>query len=259
LKESITAKTSGIIAVHPFGHPFELDELRELATTRGVNLIEDAATAIGTKYRGNLIGKTGRAVCFSFHPRKLLTTGEGGCLVTDDDDVAALARAMRSHGEVRDQGGSHFLYNGLNYRLSDVNAALGLAQLRKIRTLITRRRKMASSYKDGIASMGIRATPPIEEEYGYHTYQSYVILLDSALNRDKCKLRLKEEFGIETQIGTYSLHLQPAFLKYRKAPLKNGSRLYNSTLTLPLYHTLSESDQTFVIESLDKVVGKGSR
>ena len=256
LKRSITSRTSAIIAVHPFGHPFELDEVRELASGRGLELIEDAATAIGTKYKGNLIGKSGRAVCFSFHPRKLLTTGEGGCLATDDDGVAELARAMRSHGEVKDASGSHFVYNGLNYRLSDVNAALGLAQLRKIGALMTRRRKMAKVYKDGIVADRIRATPPIEEAYGYHTYQSYVVRLDNSADRDRCKSRLKEEFGIETQVGTYSLHMQPAFAKCRGSALENGSRLYRSTLTLPLYHTLSDVDQTFVISALGKVVGR---
>src|SRR3989442_1375334 len=112
----VSRKTSCIIPVHPFGHPLDEDELYEMARSNGLEVIEDAATAIGARHRGTRVGSRGKAVCFSFHPRKILTTGEGGCLSTDDDEVHERASALRNHGQVRSKDGYKFIYNAHNYR-----------------------------------------------------------------------------------------------------------------------------------------------
>jgi perosamine synthetase len=253
-KKAIGKKTSAIIPVHPFGHPFEMDELYELAEERGIGVIEDAATAFGTRYKRRPIGSTGRAVCFSFHPRKLLTTGEGGCLLTDDREVYERAEAMRTHGQVTNKEGKiEFRYNGLNYRMSDVQAAIGVAQLRKIDAIIDSRRRQAKLYNELLLSSKVNAQLPVEEKWAYHTYQSYVIVLGGSASRNSKITRiLKEKFRIETQVGTYSLRAQPAFQNTCSTigKLKTSTNLYNRSLTLPLYETLSDKEQVYVVGSL---------
>lgn len=253
-KKAMGRRTSAIIPVHPFGHPFEMDELYELASKKGVEVIEDAATAIGTKYKGKLVGASRRAVCFSFHPRKLLTTAEGGCLVTDDEEVYQRAVAMRTHGQVADKKGKvRFLYNGLNYRMSDVHAAIGIAQLRKIDSIISSRRKQAKLYNELLGSSNLDVQLPVEKEWGYHTYQSYVVVLGKSLPPNVKMIQvLKERFRIETQVGTYCLSLQPSFRKTSSfvGRLGTGKQLYRRTLTLPLFESMSEEDQAYICQSL---------
>lgn len=252
---AVTRKTSAIIPVHPFGHPCEMTEISELAEKNQLQVIEDAATAFATRYKGRTIGASGRAICLSFHPRKVLTTAEGGCLLTDDTEVYERALALRSHGQVnRKDGTAEFVYNGLNYRMSDVNAAIGLAQLRRIETVIESRRRQARVYNELIGTTGIEVVRPVEEKWAYHTYQSYVVVLGKA-HRNKGVIRLmREKFGVETQVGTYCLSAQPSFRTTAKRVglLETSEMLYEKSLTLPLYESLSEEDQRYVVESLDK-------
>jgi perosamine synthetase len=256
VKKAVSKKTRAMIPVHPFGHPFEVDELYELAEKRGVEVIEDAATAVGTKYKGRTIGSSGRAVCLSFHPRKVLTTAEGGCLLTNDREVYDKATAMRSHGQISDNGRTKFIYNGLNYRMSDVHAAIGIAQLEKMDSIIRSRRRQAKLYGELLSSSRLDLRPPVEEEWGFHTYQSYVVVLGRSLPKnDKIVPHLKEKFGVETQVGTYSLAVQPSFLRVSRfvGSLKAGKALYERSLTLPLYESLSFEDQQYVVDSLASV------
>jgi perosamine synthetase len=253
VKKAMGTKTRAVIPVHPFGHPFEVDELYEIAEKSGVAVIEDAATAVGTKYKGMTIGSSGRAVCLSFHPRKLLTTAEGGCLLTSDRDVYDKATAMRSHGQVSDKGKVKFIYNGLNYRMSDVHAAIGIAQLERMESIIRSRRRQAKLYGELLSSSRLDLRPPVEEEWAFHTYQSYVVVLGRSLPRtDKLVPQLKEKFGVETQVGTYSLAVQPSFVGTSRVvgSLKVGKALYERSLTLPLYESLTEEDQRYVVNSL---------
>jgi dTDP-4-amino-4,6-dideoxygalactose transaminase len=253
VRKAIGNKTSAVIPVHPFGHPFEMDELYELAEKRGIQLIEDAATAFGTEYKGRPVGSSGRAVCLSFHPRKLLTTAEGGCLLTGDRDVYERAIALRSHGQVTDKDGKiEFRYNGFNYRMSDVHAAIGLAQLGKMNSVIHSRREQAKLYKELLSDSGLDVTVPVEKEWAYHTYQSYVIVLGRSISKnEKLSRVMRDRFKVETQVGTYSLAVQPSFQKARRiGPLDTSKNLYERSLTLPLYEHLSEEDQAYIVESL---------
>ncbi|MDA4130287.1 MAG: DegT/DnrJ/EryC1/StrS family aminotransferase [Thaumarchaeota archaeon] len=255
-KKGITKRTSAVIPVHPFGHAAAINEINEVADKAGVKVIEDAATAIGTRYKGKRVGSQSLVACFSFHPRKLLTTAEGGCIATNDEEIAEKARALRSHGQVNADGHTKFLYNGLNYRLSDVHAAIGIAQLGKIDYLIESRRKQAKIYNELLESSRMHVHLPVETEYSYDTYQSYVIRLGDRFGRDRdsCIQVLKNQYGIETQVGTYSLHLQPAFSKSRKiGKLENGALLYDKTLSLPLFESLSEEEQKYVVDSLNEI------
>ena len=253
-------RTSSIIPVHPFGHPFDADPLYEAADKLGVEVIEDAATAVGTEYKGRRIGAGRRAVCFSFHPRKLLTTAEGGCLVTDDEGVYERAKAMRSHGQVTDKDGrSSFRFNGLNYRMSDVHAAIGLAQLRKLDAIISSRRRQAKVYGELIEGRGLDVQLPAELDWGFHTYQSYVVVLGRGLRKNAEVIQsLRERYGVETQLGTYSLAAQPAFKTSarKRGRLEVSARLFARSVTLPLYMSLSEEEQEYVVDSLASAAGR---
>jgi len=252
LKRAVTSRTSAIIPVHPFGFPIPLDEVYEFAESKGIEVIEDAATAFGTIYHGRKVGSRGRAVCFSFHPRKALTTGEGGCIVTDDKRVHELAASFRNHGQVYRGGKQSFEYNGLNYRMSDINAAVGVAQLAKFDRLIASRRRKAQLYarllKGNRLDVHLQAAP----EDSVPTFQSFVVRLGKKFQtaRDDCIRSLSEKCGIETQVGTYSLSVQPSFSLAQKAGVRNGPLLYDSTLTLPLFESLTAEQQRFVVDSL---------
>ncbi len=252
LKRAVSPRTSAIIPVHPFGSPIPLDEIYEFARTRGVEVIEDAATAFGTVFRGRKVGSQGRAVCFSFHPRKALTTGEGGCIVTDDERVYELAASFRNHGQVYRDGKLRFEYNGLNYRMSDINAAVGVAQLAKFDGIVASRRKKAQLYVRLLKKSGADVHLQTWPEDSMPTFQSFVIRLGKKFKtkRDDCIKSLLDQNGIETQVGTYSLSVQPSFARARLAKVRNGPLLYESTLTLPLYEGLTEEQQRFVVDSL---------
>ena len=245
-------KSAATMPVHPFGHPFAVDEVYERAGKQGAEVIEDAATAFGTKYKGRMVGSRGRAVCFSFHPRKVLTTGEGGALVTDDDEVYEKAMALRNHGQVYKDGKAAFVMAGLNYRMSDVHAAIGLAQLRKMKGFIAKRREQAKLYGELISESKLDVRLPVEKDYAFHTFQSYVVLLGRSFpSQDDCIRRLKSRFGIEAQLGTYSLSAQESFRSAEKiGDLRTSRLVYERSLTLPMYQTLSEKEQAYVVQSL---------
>jgi perosamine synthetase len=252
LKRAVSSRTSAIMPVHPFGFPVALDEIYEFAESKGIAVIEDAATAFGTVYHGKKVGSRGRAICFSFHPRKALTTGEGGCIVTDDRRVYELAGSFRNHGIVYRGGKPSFEYSGLNYRLSDINAAVGVAQLAKFDRIIASRRKKAQIYTRLLRKSGADLYVQAAPEDSIPTFQSFVIRLGKRFKtiRDECIKSLSEHSGIETQIGTYSLSIQPSFSRAKRPTLLSGPLLYESTLTLPLYDSLTEEQQRFVVDSL---------
>jgi len=252
LKRAVSSRTSAIMPVHPFGSPIPMDEIYEFAQKRGVEVIEDAATAFGTVYHGRKVGSRGRAVCFSFHPRKALTTGEGGCIVTEDDHINELAASFRNHGQVYRNGKPSFEYNGLNYRMSDINAAVGVAQLAKFDGIVGSRRKKAQLYARLLKKSGADVRLQASPEDSAPTFQSFVVRLGQKFRtkRDVCIKSLSDQNGIETQVGTYSLSIQPSFSKAKLANVRNGPLLYESTLTLPLYEGLTEEQQRFVVDSL---------
>src|SRR5690606_30793914 len=146
---------------------------------------------------------------FSYHPRKIITTGEGGMIVTDDDAIADRIRVLRSHGSVRGSHYMSFVDAGFNYRLSDINAAIGVVQMGRLPELLRVRRALADVYARELTRVP-EATAPVTPEGLTHTYQSYVVLLDEAVDRDAIIDAMRER-GVETTIGTYSMHLQPYF------------------------------------------------
>lgn len=255
LRRKITPRTKAIIAVDAFGCSADYAAINQVAAEHNLPVIEDAATAIGTKYYDRFCGNLTTLGCFSFHPRKVITTGEGGMITTNDERLAERIKLLRSHGGVRT--GAWFQYEeaGFNYRLSDVLSAMGVAQMEKLPMLVQRKRELAQALSRRLADIpGVRV--PAEPAWGGHIYQSYVILVDEGLDRDKIVEGMKAR-GIETTLGTYALHDQPFFQRefgYRTGQLPNSHAAFTRTITLPLYPQMSENDLGLIAETLKAVV-----
>jgi dTDP-4-amino-4,6-dideoxygalactose transaminase len=251
LARRVTPRTRAIMVVHPFGLAADMDAVNAVAARHGLPVIEDAACALGAQYRGRWCGRMSDLGCYSFHPRKSVTTGEGGMIVTERDELAGKIAVLRSHGGVRGQWYLRFDEAGFNYRLSDVLAAVGVAQLRKLDWLIDGKRAHAARLKELLAGIpGL--TSPVEPAECRHTYQSFVVVLDEGIDRDSVIGRMRER-GVETTLGTYAMHAQPCFQRdygYRPGDLPVSARLFRQALTLPLYPQMAEADLQLVARSL---------
>ena len=238
-----TLKVKAIIPVHIYGHPVDMDPLLDLAKKYNLLLIEDAAEAHGAEYKGKKCGSLGHLGCFSFYANKIITTGEGGMVVTDDPALAERARSLKDLSHIP---GRRFLHSelGFNYRLTNLQAAIGVAQLKKITSHIRKKRRMAGHYRSGLKGIpGL--TLPIEKPWAKNVYWMYGILIDPAfgLSRDQLMVRLLER-GVETRSFFIPMHRQPLFqggaLKARSfGPFPVADRLADQGLYLPSGLTLS--------------------
>ena len=251
----ITPKTKAVIPVHLFGLSADMSPVLRLAKKHGFAVVEDAACALGAHYKGKKCGALGDMACFSFHPRKSITTGEGGMITTDDDQLAGEIELLRAHGASRTDGRFTFQKAGFNYRLSEIQGAIGIRQMDKLDWILERRRKLADYLSKQLGPFK-NLTRPIEPRYARHTFQSYVVLLDQNLNRDKIIKDMAQQ-GIETTIGTYALHSQPFFSQkyhYQESDIPYSQRAYEGSLTLPLYPTMSENEMAKIIDALYEVI-----
>jgi perosamine synthetase len=232
-------RAKAIVAVHLFGRPAALDELPgELA------LIEDAAGALGARRRGRACGGLGRAGCLSFHPRKIVTTGEGGAVTTDDAAFAEAVRSMRHHG----WNGGDMPSPGLNYRLSDILCAVGIPQVARLDELLATRTRIADGYTERLRDLPV--TVPRADDGDIHGWQAYVVQID---DRDRVLAELRAQ-GIEAQIGTYALHLLGAYRDQGDFP--GAKAAFERALALPFHTRLTESDLDRVAEALAAAVSR---
>ena len=245
----ITPRTRALMAVDPFGQPCDLPGAAALCERHGLVLVEDAACALGAHVGGRRCGAFAGAGCFSFHPRKIITTGEGGMVTTDDGDLAARLRLLRNHGGVPAEVGMRFEAHGFNYRMSELQAALGRAQMRRLGELLAGRRTAAQAYDGALASLGAVSVPAAGSPGA--TFQSYVLLLADGIDRDAVSLALRAA-GIETTLGTYALHAQPAFAAYgyRAGDLPRSHRAQQQSLTVPLWPGMGEEVVAEVVAAL---------
>lgn len=259
IEAALTPATRAVIAVHQGGVPLDLDPLRAFCDDRNLVLIEDAACAIGSTYHGRPIGAGARYAAFSFHPRKLLTTGEGGMLATDDIDLAARARRLREHGMDLSAVARHdsprvalesYSEVGFNYRMTDVQAALGLVQLGRLPEVIARRRMLAARYQEALRALPgvVTATDPA---HGTTNFQSFWVLLpgDYPLSRDEL-LQVLLDRGISARRGIMAAHRELAYRDHPHGSLPVTERLTKNSLILPLFHQLTTLDQDRVIDVL---------
>jgi perosamine synthetase len=239
---AVGARTRAVLAVHLFGRPLDWEAL-EAAVPEHVVLIEDAAGALGARRHGRPCGSLGRMGCLSFHPRKIVTTGEGGAVTTDDADLAEAIRSLRHHG----WSGKDMPQPAFNYRLSDVLCALGIPQLRRLDELLATRTRIAAAYTERLA--GVVGTPA-PDEGDVHGWQAYVVRVD---DRDRVLAALRAE-GIEAQIGTYALHRLGAYGDAGEFPGADGA--FERALALPFHGRLEEGDVERVCEVLDSLVSE---
>ncbi|MBI4688815.1 MAG: DegT/DnrJ/EryC1/StrS family aminotransferase [Nitrospirae bacterium] len=262
IEMAITNKTRAVMPVHQMGLPVDIDPIRDLCESRRLILIEDAACAVGSEYKGRRIGGHGNIACFSFHPRKVITTGEGGMITTDDPDTASRLRRFRHHGmsvsDIERHTANKIIIEvypeiGYNYRMTDIQASMGIVQLGKLPLIIEKRRQIAESYNKGLSDTPCIRIPNVPD-YAYHNYQSYWIeLLDSArVSRDVLMQRLLEK-GIATRRGIMAIHMEECYRKY-KVPLPETERITRNTVILPLYSSMTEEEQEYVIRCIKEIL-----
>lgn len=254
-RKKITSKTKAIMVVHPFGQPVPYDNLIQFKKETGLWLIEDAACAISSSSDGVRCGAMGDAACFSFHPRKILTTGEGGMITTNDDSLYEKIMVLRSHGGVRSEVGFSFVENGYNYRMSEIQAVLGLSQLHRIDEIVEERRRVANYYLE-LLGEDSNLTIPLTGGTQSCSFQSFVILLNDSIDRDVVIASLRQE-KIETMLGTYAMHTHPAFsgLGGLDLGLKNSSFAQKNSLTLPLFRAMSRENVLHIVSKLKSAIG----
>jgi len=269
VQEAITPKTKAIIAVHQLGMPCELSSLVSIATRRGVPLVEDAACAIGSEieWQGNWqrIGRPhGDVACFSFHPRKLLSTGDGGMLTTSRADLDRAFRLLRHHGMSLSDAVRHssdrvmceqYPVVGFNYRMTDIQAAIGREQLKRLPAIVSRRRELAMRYTVGLQSSN-RVVVPREPPWARTNWQSYAIRLDDGIDQHALMQKLLDA-GIATRRGVMNVHRETSYPpgSWRAGSgLLQSERAQDSTVVLPLYHQLTEEDQDRVVAALTSAI-----
>jgi dTDP-4-amino-4,6-dideoxygalactose transaminase len=253
-RAKVTGRTRAIMVVHPFGQPVAAEEIARFADETGLWVLEDAACAITSNSSGRRCGALGDAAAFSFHPRKILTTGEGGMITTNDDALYERLNVLRTHGSQPSTGGLTFVENGFNYRMTEIQAALGLAQLKRIDAIVDERRRVAKIYLDKLTTVNI-ASVPLSGNAQECSFQSFVIMLADDVEREQVIEKLKVA-GIETTLGTYAMHAHPAFKQFGYAPhdLSNSHAAERQSLTLPLIKGMTEDDVSFITGALGSAV-----
>jgi dTDP-4-amino-4,6-dideoxygalactose transaminase len=257
-ERAVTPRTKAIMPVHQLGLPADMDSFFELADRYGLALVEDAACAIGATYRSRPIGSLGPLACFSLHPRKVITTGEGGMIAVQDPAVAARLRELRQHAMdvsdlvrhgARDVVVESYPERGWNYRMTDMQAALGLSQLEVLDEILAERRRLAARYSQAIEQIP-HVDPPYEPDDSERAWQSYAMTLgaDAPLDRTTLMRRLLLD-GVPTRRGVMAIHREPAYAA-TAADLPNTTAASDGSLMLPLFAGMSDEQQDYVIGCL---------
>jgi perosamine synthetase len=257
-----TPRTKAVIAVHQGGVPFDVRALREACQGWGVGLLEDAACAAGSTVYGQPVGTGALIAAWSFHPRKVITTGEGGMITTDDADWAARLRRLREHGMNVSAAERHasaqpvleaYLETGYNFRMTDIQAAIGLVQLGRLDGLVAQRRALAARYHELLA--GVPGVSPVTDPpHGQTNFQSFWVLLgpEFGTGRDETLAALAAA-GVSARRGIMAAHLEPAYAE--PVSLPHTERLTRDSLILPLHHALTGDDQDYIVDLLRKLAG----
>ena len=262
IRRKITDKTKAIIAVHFTGQPCEMDEIHAIAKEYGLVVIEDAAHALGADYSGIKIGGLSDMTTFSFHPVKHITTGEGGMITTNSEELYERLLLFRSHGITRNEnlmthneGGWYYeqLELGYNYRITDIQCALGISQMKKLNRFVERRRELVKRYNEAFAGID-EIICPMQQEGCHNSWHLYVIQVP---NRKELYDKLKEA-GIYANVHYIPVYKHPYYQKngYEEVCCPNAENLYEHMLSLPLYPDLTEEEQDYVIQTVKKIVKK---
>ena len=267
LEAALTPRTKALVVVHLFGLAARMKEILAIARRHALAVIEDAACAIGTTYDGRPVGSLGDISCFSFHPRKIITTGEGGAVTTENDALAAAVRSLRNHGATglppalsarpTPWAMSGFDRLGFNLRLSDIQAAVGVAQMARLDGLLAERKKLALQYGERLSAIPGIALPSSPPGCG-HTYQSYVIrVLEGGRERRNRVMERLETKSIQTRPGTHSAHRLGYYAKkygLRPEDFPVAATSEDTTITLPMFPGMTVADQELVVRELSSAM-----
>jgi dTDP-4-amino-4,6-dideoxygalactose transaminase len=264
VEAAVTPRTRAIITVHQLGMPADLDRLNDIAGRHSLLHLEDAACALGSFYKGRPIGGSGNVAAFSFHPRKVVVTGEGGMITTNDPGLATRLRRLRHQGmsvsDVERHRADRVINEdypeiGYNFRLSDLHAALGLAQLRKLDSFVRRRRALAARYDDALREIG-GIDPPFEPDFARTNYQSYIVRLRGADAEQRNRvLNEMHRRGVATRRGLMAVHREVCYAGARiSGSLRHTEAATDQTMILPLYFGLSDDEQGYVLDTFRAVV-----
>jgi dTDP-4-amino-4,6-dideoxygalactose transaminase len=263
IEQAITSRTTAIVPVDQIGLAADLPAIGEIARARGLRVVEDAAPALGASIGEGRVGNLSDFTCFSFHPRKSITAGEGGMITTDNEAAAERLRGMRSHAVSTSAFSRHasgtveleeYRELGWNYRLSDVQAAIGVAQMGKLDVILAERRRLAERYNMLFAG-DPRLETPYEPLTARHTYQSYCVWLHSSRRRASIMAELAHQ-GIATRRGVMAAHLEPYYRSLQpRVHLPVTERATAATLLLPLYVGMTDEEQDTVVAALRRALG----
>lgn len=264
IERVLSPETRAVILVHQGGMPADVAAVHELCDPVGIAVIEDAACALGSTVQGAPVGAGSELVAFSFHPRKVITTGEGGMITTSRPDLASRLRRLREHGMSVSAADRHasdrvvierYLETGFNFRMTDIQAAVGLVQLSRLDAIVARRRSVAARYRELLADVaGLEL--PTDPPYGETNHQSFWAVLpeEFPVGRDELLDRLLAD-GISARRGIMASHLEPAYEGHPHGDLAVTERLTRRSLLLPLFHEMTEDQQDHVAASLRREAG----
>ncbi|KWT91551.1 DegT/DnrJ/EryC1/StrS family aminotransferase [Candidatus Magnetominusculus xianensis] len=264
LEMAITPNSKAVVVVHLFGLSAKMDEILNIAQRHNLFVIEDAACAVGSHYDGKPVGGIGHIGCFSFHPRKVITTGEGGMVTTNSEDYAKAINSLRNHGAAGMPKYSQRPYTmatfdkiGYNLRLSDIQAAVGVAQMSKLDRLLNERKLLAERYNQILADIDEIALPYVPNKCA-HTYQAYVIrILSGGMSERNKIMDYLESLNIETRPGTHAVHRLGYYAKkYNIKPEQYpvAALCEDTTITLPLFPGMTQEQQLYVAEGIKKTL-----
>lgn len=264
VRKKITPNTKAILLVHQIGLPADIDVFKKLCEEKNLILIEDAACAAGSEYKGKKIGSHSDLVCFSFHPRKVITTGDGGMIATSNEAYRDRLKILRQHGmsvndRIRHESTKIIFEDhievGYNYRMTDIQAAVGIKQLEKLDMLVSERRKIAHQYNEAFQEISsIRI--PVEEEGYFTNYQSYVIFLkpECKISRNNLMQNLLDK-GIATRRGVVTTHRETAYKKYVNGlSLPISEDASDRSIVIPLYYPMPQEEIDYVIDSIKLLI-----
>ena len=267
IEGAITPRTKAILVVHQIGLPAALAEIAEIANRHGLQVVEDAACAIGSEYKGQRVGHPHSSMaCFSFHPRKVLTTGEGGMITTSDENTAARLRRLRQHGmsmsDLARHGSTKVLIEtydevGYNYRMTDLQAAIGLVQLQRLEGMLAHRRSLAARYSARLAFYSWLAVPHTPSDR-LHNFQSYMVRLEqhSPISRDQLMQELLDR-GVSSRRGIMAIHRELPYRNEKWGELLPVTNLVtDNAVVLPLFTEMKEEEQDYVIESIEEIAAR---
>ena len=263
VERKITDKTKAVIAVDYAGQPCDYDALRAICDKHNLFLVADACHSIGGSYKNKNTGALADITCFSFHPVKHITTGEGGAALTDNEELASKMRVFRNHGittdyRQRELNGAHYYEMtdlGYNYRITDFQCALGISQLKKLKSWIERRNEIAKLYDNAFSDFK-NITPLVTADNVRNAYHLYVVKLDSSLNRDEVFLKMRNA-GIGVNVHYVPVHLHPYYKNNFSTSIGQcpvAEEAYKHIISIPMFPTLAYEEMLFVIDSLSKFV-----